>query len=335
MKNFRLGFLSITAFAISVLSLLLSFHIGERFFFDRLFYQKSQWHGYFSCGKDNCPIESFLSRSSGLLDLERLSQQMRDGEVLGIDTNQIKINVGVVGDSYTWGTGVRSNQTFISKLKNKLEQNYKIALNSYATPGNNVMQHYQLVEFITLNNLADWVIIVPTSSDIFVSSNDWYDQFLPTNNRNIIEHYCRDITGQDFTYDFIDDIEDPDDYPRAVTQAWDNKANQCLVEQFLLLLASTGKQVMFFFPDLHSDCENAIDPQCNYVTMVKSFSFPVYTLTDVSRDECCNAMFPSETGKLRVSAVEGHPSALAHEIYFRFLSKYLINKVNSVAISGI
>lgn len=106
----------------TVVSLWLILMIGETFFFDRLFYQKSAFHGYLSSNAYSlASLASNHVTKKRIADIEYLFAN-NDQRILGSHIDEDIFVVAVIGDSMTYGQGVRENEVATKVLEQKLNR---------------------------------------------------------------------------------------------------------------------------------------------------------------------------------------------------------------------
>ena len=155
--NILLSFISV------VISLLLSYWIAERYFFDKLFYQKSIQHGYW------IPIEGYKERVADLLELE---SRLKDDRGLQLHDKQPsnKFTIAVIGDSYVWGQGVRFSQTATQGLEKKLNKYRNTEVLSFAYSGDNILDYAHRYHQIMQSFDVDLYIFALVINDILLAT---------------------------------------------------------------------------------------------------------------------------------------------------------------------
>ncbi len=117
----------------------LSCWIGEMYFFDKLFYKKSAQHGYIDKNWGNISnIESFKKPvQKRLLDLYQLFYDQKN-----IERSQDTFNIAIIGDSMTYGLGLKENQTFASILETKLNKIKPTKVYNYSQSGDDIINNF-------------------------------------------------------------------------------------------------------------------------------------------------------------------------------------------------
>src|SRR5688572_5640457 len=212
------------------LSVLASFHIcyflAEHFFFDKFFYRKSISHGYAP------DIASNLSRyGNRARDIVWLQNKMRgSSENVGLPDDDT-YTIAVIGDSVTWGQGIKNDERFSVLLEKKLNKIRKTKVYSYALLGDNFTQTYEKIEFLeSLENThkIDLYILALVHNDAFVTPSDRY---LPSLSKPIIDNCAkfglytettptRPTAGHEF-------------YKKITLEALDNPANVCIINKII------------------------------------------------------------------------------------------------------
>lgn len=159
-------------------SLIVAFSIGERFFFDKLFYQKSQIHGYFSKKNRNSGIlnpELFIK--SRLTDLKELFHSSSDlfEKNKDLNKNSETYIIAVIGDSMSYGLGVKSNEVYAKILEKKLNQTKKTKVYNLSFPGDNFIEHYTKYEKAKAILNPDLFIFAFVENDLVYEESDRYE----------------------------------------------------------------------------------------------------------------------------------------------------------------
>lgn len=283
------------------------YFIGERYFFDRLFYQKSVQHGYFIPGK-LLGYKNFGNRAKNMLALRKYvadrKQSRAHASILGASNNN-EYTIVVLGDSYVWGAGIRTEQRFVVLLEKMLNRLRPTRVVDLGNPGDNFLQNYAKYlyasEWISKISLSVWGLV---ANDLLFNES-YSNSLLP-----------------DFIHKFIDGCDGPsfsdappkrNPYDEIVNLSLaSNTKNYCAYEKLLP-----------FLPKEHAIYINLEDLRWQYGFM-QSITIPLvdnglFVFSPKPYYEK-NYMRPNEgyitrNERLEVSKAEGHPNALANKIY--------------------
>lgn len=169
-----------------IISLLFSFvffyFIGEKYFFDKLFYKKDIFHGYCKFPPmNNSTWKKFSNkfnlifvcddRTDDLIDLVNNSLNKTNEKTELYNKKLFKIVL--IGDSMFFGTGVKSNQT-ISFYLNKKLPNVKIY--NLSLHGDDILDNYIKYEMAKKYIDPDFFILSLVDNDLILSENNRYPQ---------------------------------------------------------------------------------------------------------------------------------------------------------------
>ena len=141
--------LKIIILAVSIfISVYIGIIISENYFFDKLYYDKSARFGYDDNfmgviyeDKQNRLVSSRLSDLISLIELEENRQD--DSKVLGVE-DEGTYNIAVIGDSFVYGSGVKTDEVFTRILEKKLKNVRDVKVYNLGLPGSNIVDIYTL-----------------------------------------------------------------------------------------------------------------------------------------------------------------------------------------------
>jgi len=292
--------LALLCFA-TFLSYKLAYFIGERYFFDKLFYKKSITHGYVDCWGDECDWVRFGNRAEEYLALIKLKRQRptQQQDVLGA-ASENKFQIAVIGDSFTWGQGIKNEQRMAFILEQKFRKHRDNVVYSFALPGENVLGN-----FAKINTLKS--MIRPNIWVYFFVSNDilpeWYDRY-GEKHRKLLFSKCN---GEP-VFDTL--VEKVRDYHLYVDSGWSNSVNICLMSEFVFLLP---QNTMIFIPN---ECGDTVGTKM-IQKIVKNLRSDIAVIT---AEQYAKRKYSFSNGKecsqaFRISQLENHPSAAANQMY--------------------
>ncbi|MEO8581504.1 MAG: SGNH/GDSL hydrolase family protein [Patescibacteria group bacterium] len=317
MWNYKQSLLLLFLLASSlIVSFLGAFYIGEHYFFDKLFYQKSAIHGY---EKDTASLVTSLYKNNSDLpkeqqpswfikerikDLHQLVASNTNSPILGVSTSKEEnsvFKIVIIGDSFVYGTGVRENQRFGNVLEEKLNKIKPTKVYSLGLNGDSIVDNYLKYLLAQKEIQPDLVIFGMVENDLFLNSPRY------PNHENLMNTLKEKCTLPQFEYYF----EDPTaSYDEQLAKAYlpsfsDEYGNICYMDQILQQI-DMSKSFFFVFNDLYS--QNEDQPQkkimTKYERMVIDHNGVVIHPSD-----------PENAHYYTVSKQEGHPSARQHEEY--------------------
>lgn len=176
MKKRRLIFPLLLLVASVFVSVRLVFFIGERFYFDRLFYQKSPFHGYVKDNDfslKNLNANPFTKARISDLNLLFSSQNKK---VLGTSQDKEVFKVAIIGDSMTYGQGVQKNQVFTNILSKMLNKNRPTIVYNLGISGDDFIDNY--TKYQTAKDVLDPDLFIFTlvDNDLTFADTDKYPE---------------------------------------------------------------------------------------------------------------------------------------------------------------
>lgn len=166
----------LSVFIMTILSLKATIWVAEHYFFDKFFYRKSAMHGY-SKDEGNPLAEKDLK---GLLkprlqDLNELLQT-NDYRILGEQSDNNTYKVALIGDSFVYGTGVRTSERFGEVLEKKLNLIRLSRVYVLAQPGDDLIDNFAKFELAFQYIQPDIYILGMVDNDISFGAYDKYPQ---------------------------------------------------------------------------------------------------------------------------------------------------------------
>ncbi len=138
----------LVVFLVCVLSFAVIYFFGSEMLFDRFIYQKSGAYGYWS--ENTTRLKDFGERTKDLVSLMdylysspqlALRENAQTENILGATTNDT-YTIFVIGDSYVFGQGIRTEQRFSNVLEKKLNTMKKTRVIVLGGPGDNFFDNY-------------------------------------------------------------------------------------------------------------------------------------------------------------------------------------------------
>jgi len=296
--------------------------VAEKYFFDKLIYRKSIAHGY-RLGLVEKNIYQKFRPLTNILFGQRIKNMVDLVSNKNIFTEK-SYNIAIIGDSYIWGTGIKTNQRFAQILEKKLNKIKATKIITLGRPGDSILDYLYWYDLINNQKIKP---------NLFIFSMVENDAFIePTSNRALIPKYKKIIDSCQQAnpntniinlknvdvYKLADDGYTKDQIDKIVNElqvkSLKNPTNICIFKKSLELLSNS--QSIFFAAD-------------NYI-INNSDGFNIMNKYLIASNK---KILPSEIGKnipkyslywnnnidlynsFKISPAEGHPNALANQMY--------------------
>lgn len=304
--------LLVTGLLTSIVSLASCYWLSVNVFFDEVYYQKSVRFGYWN-GRD---LSLFGDRSRDVVNLFNYNNQKAQATLESRDGNVYTIVF--IGDSVTWGQGVLNSETFPHLVERNLSKYRKVKVITLALPGDNIIDHLEKYLAIKKQINPDLFIFVPCMNDIFVPHQGVSSVYESLNQMEIgtIKKDCIDQFSQEFTSDVINN--DWGQYLNKMKEAWSNTSNICVMQRALNIISKDKEKTVFLFID---DPNNG-----SYISLVKQAGFSI--IHDIEGEEIPTyaKYWNRGNSSFSVSAREGHPNRIAHQMYTDILLMHLLGE---------
>lgn len=285
--------LSLLCFA-TFLSYKLSYFIGERYFFDKLFYQKSIKHGYWIPVK-KLVLSDFGDRAKDVLDLYN-HERNGNNNVLGTDTDDI-FNIAVIGDSFVWGQGLKNEDRFVILLNKKLNTLRKTQVFSFAQGGDNIFDNFAKYQSIKSAYFIDVFIFFLVGNDLLIKNPRYKHDVTKT-----VSEYCHALTGGDQIFDFF--------VTRSGPEAFYNPASLCALD--VMSRVYPRENSIYFYNMIYPGFDLYID----------AFQRTGHFMLSIEKARYMKEYqkYWTETARnkydwMRVSQSETHPSAVSNRMF--------------------
>lgn len=287
-----------------------AYWIGEKYFFDKLFYQKSIKHGYMPPGKD-FDYKYFGGRSKDLKALGEFTYKNKNN-IRGVSNKNEVYTVAVIGDSYVWGEGVKEDQIFTRVLEKKLNKIRPTKVLSLGECGDSILDYLARYEKVKSVYNIDLNIFSAVNNDALLNrdgrlENDDY--------KNIISD-CQKKYNTDPIYDFYSD--DGKKWLENFLKVGNNPVNLCVMERSIELLPT--EKSIYFIPQYF--WENAEDIVL-YRNFLSKYSKNILLSSSGENIKEYQPLFSGNA--FQVSKKEGHPSVMAHQMYADVLYREITN----------
>jgi hypothetical protein len=311
---FRLTLFSLM-FVMAGLSLWCVQYIGENYFFDKLYFNKSIKHGYINCVDIGCEWELYGSRSRDYLALFEAENSSK--QVLGTQSESDYL-VAVIGDSFVWGQGVREEAIVARVLEKKLTRYRHTRVLSLGFPGDSILDNYNKYLSIRKALSVDLYVFLIVENDLLLN----HHHPLFTSNQQALLDGC--MVEEPYTYNENDDSENYD-YGDLLLKSLNNSSNRCLWKTLITMLPKD--KTLFIIADDHlamSDDHPAMNAhQLFFKNTLEEVGHRVLLTKEVGKLDQFARYFP-DSGKLVVSELESHPSAVSHDMWATLVTNELL-----------
>jgi hypothetical protein len=293
------------------------YFIGEKYFFDKLFYMKSETHGYSERGLNILKYKNSREIENRIKDLRNLTAiaHQEKNQVFGAqNTNDYRI--AVIGDSMVYGQGVKTHERFSEILENKLNKVYPTKVFTLGMMGDDILDNY--VKFLLAKKHLDidLYIIGIVANDLLIGNHKKYPDK---------ETIYKDLKAVCTKEEFVSKNPDPDiSWEQLVVDAYypsslDQYANPCFLEEIVKAMASDN--VMFYMlvevPSISDITENSSEYDKKWVYFLNK----VVSVIKKNRGGVVYCSNLRDFVRENVSEKESHPSKKTHLLYAESLFK--------------
>lgn len=296
-----------------ILSFFICFFVGEKYFFDELFQNKSNLHGY--CirwpSKKNLTCKKRVDEYNKLRNID--INNPNNNEIHIEKFNKEKYTIAVIGDSYVWGLGVRYSQTLPKVLQKKLSNKYSVEVISLSYPGHAIVDYY--VDYLIAEKIykPDLYIFVLVGNDAFIDSSSY--SYLKKYFSNLV-NYCAE------SFPTIEPVIMHDNlWHREMefyNSSWTNEVNMCLINK--VLPSMPNNNAIYFISDDYFE-NNSYAYTMLSQTLEKHDKNILNGSQGKDIEKYKKYFDGSNVFKLNVSKIERHPSVIAIKMYTDILSK--------------
>lgn len=290
-----------------------SYFIGETYFFDKIFYKKSVQHGYFEPQSQLNQLTLKKPLRQRLADLNQLIYKQK--QVLGITANNEKFTIAIVGDSMTYGLGVKKNETLVAVLEKKLNRIRPTKIYNYSQPGDDVINNYLKYKIAKENQNIDLFIISLVDNDLIFNNIDRYPQ-----NENIYLEILSEC-GKKPKFFQYSNLDSGDEWIEKLYHPSfsEEHSNICFLKR---IISRFDMSDTFFFSFSHIPTQIEIDQKPINNISLKIFEiFSKYNSIIVGDNHgyILDPYGDKGVEYIRISNSEGHPSNETHMGYAQVL----------------
>lgn len=224
-------FLVLFSIFIVYITVSLCYFIAEKYFFDKFFYQKSLTHGYLLRKNNKIDYKLYGKRSQDYINF------IKNYPLLDTFDKQ-KFTIVIIGDSVTWGQGLKNNQRFISLLEQKLNEIKPSKVISIAYPGWNILNHLYAYQQIKEKISPNLIIFSLVLNDINIYEAD---RSYPI----VLE--CQNLYPQQIA---ISEENQNTSKTPSLIDPWINSTNLCVLDKVIQQLPT--KDAFYFISDSYN-----------------------------------------------------------------------------------
>ncbi len=276
----------------------------------------------------NLTLKSFGQRGH---DLDNLISAKSN--VLGV-TKDPMYTIGIVGDSYSWGMGVKYSKTVSQLLEKKLNQQRPTKVYNFSEPGDSILEYYAHAKKAQEKYPIDLFIVMMVSNDLALNK----DYRLPLNDYQQIVANCQTKHPESPIYYWLDWAQfirnNPKYTPSKIVEttesnvinSWTSASNLCVLDD---IITKFPKNTIFLITDDYTKSANGPF----YSTYRSAIEKQGLTVISSSKQKY-NSKYSIywESGNpwryFRVSQNEYHPSHLAHQMYSDTLFEEIVSNHN-------
>lgn len=258
--------------------------------FDRFIYRKSPWYGYGNVQGDLCRAQL---NSDGYRDKEFYSK--KPGEYL----------ILVVGDSVVYGQGLLKYQRFTNILGKRLGKIRSTRVLNLGNCGTNIYQHFLTAEKFDQGLKPDLIIIGITENDLIVWDNlQNYPPELPVTDRMVLS----------------EKPWESDQYTSRVLGSLDERSDNMEMLKFLIPQFPKDDRTIYFSFDYIPSETKSLDK------ILRQYDLNLIDAEKLYLEKYLE-LSVNQSGRdfMKISAKEGHPNALANEMFAEKLYAEIIS----------
>lgn len=255
-------------------------------------------------------MREFGRRSVDMRSLER-------GDLLQNLPSDVFV-VAIIGDSYTWGQGVKNSDLFGVVLEKKLNAVKKSKVIILGNPGNSLLDHLSNYEKLKkLGVHIDVFVFALVTNDILPFYEGSYSQGAVEVLKKCEFLYgplVRDINWSDSTISMENKLEQSNSLWNRI---WASYANRCLLDIFALLPTHNS---YYLLTDNYTGSNIAWDEMRKKLLQ---YGKKVISSSEMAGEAPYSNYLMNPSKYLEVSARDQHPSKRAHALYAELLFAYL------------
>jgi len=313
------GALILATVGTTATAFLVSIHVAETTFFDKLFYQKSIAYGY--SGYYEALVPSVRTQDMyqfGLLKNDSFAFP-DDAHVKGtVDDGSYK--VAVVGDSFAWGQGVKEEDRLSVVLENKLNKTRKTKVFSLGLPAESLVDAVAKIEAISKSEQIDLFVIPAVQNDALIIAEGRYNRYNSPAAQQIIDDCLAKFPDQE-PLSYPNWLEVAPAEMEAVSSkldadsvaSWDAQPNKCIAESSVQHIREmTHDKTLFVITDDYTPDQSQFGP---YKSILSALGVPFVRSIELKDTPEFQKYWQNPEQSFQVSPKEVHPSAVAYQMY--------------------
>jgi len=160
-------------------SLKVAQYISEKYFFDKIYYQKSNAFGYglhfpYNTSADNTPqINSRITELQHLISETKSSQKVLGATAQSPEKSK-EYKVAIIGDSVTYGLGVKPEEAYPTVFEKQMNAIRPTKVYNLAIPGDDIIDNYTKYLMAEQYIKPDLYVITLIDNDLDFNATDRY-----------------------------------------------------------------------------------------------------------------------------------------------------------------
>lgn len=234
-KKFFVLFVILFVCSLVIISL---YFLAEKYYFDKLFHQKSLLHGYYSFFPNKVDDWQTIAkefnkdqRNTDLLNLVFAGQGDQEAiDYFSKERENHDFKVAMIGDSMFFGLGVRKSQTIAYYLYKLLKtHNNNVKIYNYSFSGDDILDNYIKYELVQKYLKPDLILLGLVDNDLIFDNIERYPGKYELNAR--LEEVCYDKVL--VKWEMEDRIRNDPDFNQSVflSSFASNSQNFCFLTQ--------------------------------------------------------------------------------------------------------
>jgi hypothetical protein len=307
-------------FISSFISFNIAIWVRERFFFDQLICNKLEHYGYLTkktSFEEMMNTKEVIKRVGDLKTMVIASQE----ELSISKKNDYDYQIAIIGDSLSYGIGVKNNQIYANLLEEQLNEHRKVKIYNLSLPGDNIIEHYYKYLLSEKYIQPDLYVIALVGNDLLLEGGGKYPGV--ENIYNDLNSICS-IIKDEYKYDWSNT---EGDWSKSLSQANYNStlnefSNSCFFEE---IVKKMNKENVIFFGLDFAVLDNNISDSSNDESVLGWKT--TNTFKNIVDAQNGYSLSPTKFGQFNYSPVsecDGHPSAETHEQYSNILYNEII-----------
>lgn len=309
-------------------AVLVCVHLAQTVFFDKFFFQKSEYFGY--SGYDESLVYS--PRNADLYHFGLLTDQhFSFPQEVSTQNNQEDeyFAVAVIGDSFAWGQGVTKKKRLSVQLQQKLNRWRPTRVYSLGLPAESIVDAVAKIEAVTRKENVDLFVIPAVQNDALLLPEANYNRYSSPTAQAIIDD-CHNLnptlpvrTSPDWRQVPLEDMAAVAvKLEQDTHESWTVEPNRCMIKASLQRIKELSKgKVLFVITDDYTPEQSLFG---EYKALLKEAQLPFISSLQLKNDPRYQKYWQNPGKFFHVSPRELHPSALAYGMYADLITAELL-----------